>query len=118
MLWRLLRDFFKGSALPKFYTSSYIILIPKVLELDSFDKFRPISLYSVACNFFSKILAKRMTHLLPHIVSPKQGAFIPGSSSFEKITLSQEMVHSLNRIITGSNVMVKIDMAKAYDKVD
>lgn len=28
------------------------------------------------------------------------------------------MVHSLNNSVNGGNVMLKIDMAKAYDRVD
>lgn len=37
------QDFFKGVTLPRFYTS-YIILIPKVMDPTSFEKFKPISL--------------------------------------------------------------------------
>ncbi|KAF5447260.1 hypothetical protein F2P56_032827, partial [Juglans regia] len=40
-------DFFSGGFLPRFYTASYLVLIPKVENPSSFDKFRPISLCSV-----------------------------------------------------------------------
>ncbi|XP_035544611.1 uncharacterized protein LOC118348001 [Juglans regia] len=63
------RDFFAGSPLPRFYTSSYIVLIPKVLDPKSFEKFRPISLCSVAYKIFSKILVKRLTGFLPRLIS-------------------------------------------------
>ncbi|XP_041001642.1 uncharacterized protein LOC121247343 [Juglans microcarpa x Juglans regia] len=56
--------------------------------------------------------------VLPRMISWEQGAFVPGSSIFENITLAQEMVHSLHRHTNGGNVMLKIDMAKAYDRVD
>ncbi|KAF5473280.1 hypothetical protein F2P56_009904 [Juglans regia] len=40
-------EFFRGGLLPRFYTASYLVLIPKVENPSSFDKFRPISLCSV-----------------------------------------------------------------------
>ncbi|XP_040991014.1 uncharacterized protein LOC121238253 [Juglans microcarpa x Juglans regia] len=76
------KDFFSGSTLPRFYTASYLVLILKVEDPKSFDKFLPISLCSVAYKIFSK-----------------------------------EMVHSLNKKTKCGNIIVKIDMAKAYDHV-
>lgn len=96
----VVQDFFKGSLLPRFYTSFYIVLIPGVKNPKSFDKFRPISLCSVATpvayKICSKLLVKRMIQLLSLMISPKQGTFIPSRSIFENITLVQEMVQSLN----------------------
>lgn len=48
------RDFFAGSPLPRFYAASYIVLIPKVPNPQSFNKFRPISLCSVIYKIFFK----------------------------------------------------------------
>ncbi|XP_042964741.1 uncharacterized protein LOC122298964 [Carya illinoinensis] len=56
--------------------------------------------------------------LLPQIVSQEQGAFTPGRSILENISLTQEMVLSINKKVRGGNVVLKIDMAKAYDSVD
>lgn len=84
----------------------------------SFDKFRPISLCSVAYKIFSKIIVFHLSRVIRKLVSHEQGAFVSGRSIFENITLAQEMVHSLHRKILGGNVMLKIDMAKAYDRVD
>ncbi|XP_040990910.1 uncharacterized protein LOC121238132 [Juglans microcarpa x Juglans regia] len=41
------RKFLSGATLPRFYSASYIVLLPKVPNLTGFDKFRPISLCSV-----------------------------------------------------------------------
>lgn len=59
-----------------------------------------------------------MTKILPSMISPEQGTFIPGRSIFENIMLAQEMVHSLNRKSQGENFVIKIDMSKAYDCVN
>ncbi|XP_022843169.1 uncharacterized protein LOC111366695 [Olea europaea var. sylvestris] len=87
-------DFFSGSMLPNFYTSTYIVLIPKVKVPGDFGDFRPISLCS------------------------EQGAFIEGRSIFHNIALVQELLWSFNRKIRGGNAMLKVDMMKAYDRVE
>ncbi|KAF5477110.1 hypothetical protein F2P56_003783, partial [Juglans regia] len=47
-------DFFSGSTLPRFYTASFLVLIPKVDDPKSFNKFYPISLCSIAYKILSK----------------------------------------------------------------
>lgn len=64
------RDFFWGSPLPRFYSASYIVLIPKVPNPPGFEKFRPISLCSVIYKVCSKILVKRMSPILNRVVAP------------------------------------------------
>ncbi|KAK0598052.1 hypothetical protein LWI29_031129 [Acer saccharum] len=98
-------DFFQGTPLSRFYSSSFIVLILKVDNPASFDKFRPISLCSVAYKIFSKIIVFRLTDLVEKLVSHEQGAFIPGRSIFENITLAQEMVHSLHKKMIGGGLL-------------
>lgn len=108
---------FNGAELIRYYSSSYIMLIPKVPDPKSYDKCTLISPFSVAYKIFTKILVRRLTKLLPRLFSQKQGAFIPGLSIFENITLALEMVHLLHRKNHGGNIVMKIDMAKTYDRV-
>lgn len=82
------RDFFKGSALSRFYSFSFIVLIPKVFDLTSFDKFRPISLYSVAYKNFSKIIISHLTRVIYNLFSHEQDAFFSRINIFENITLT------------------------------
>lgn len=98
--------------------ASFIVLIPKMESPTGFDKFCSISLCSVVYKVCSKLLVKRLSSLLPRIISFKQGAFIHVRNIFENISLTQEMVHSINKPCRGRNVMLKIDMAKAYDSVE
>lgn len=102
------RDCFGGSSLPQFYSSSFIVLIPKVQGPRSFDKFRSISLYLVAYKIFSKILVVRMIGFLSQIVSPEQGAFISGRSIFYNISLAQEMVQSINKKAVGEMCWLRL----------
>ncbi|XP_042964739.1 uncharacterized protein LOC122298962 [Carya illinoinensis] len=111
-------EFFQHQMLPRYYSASFIVLIPKVDSPTSFDKFRPISLCSVVYKICVKIVVGCLTNVLPKLISQEQGAFIPGRSIFENISLTQEMVHSINKTTNGGNVLVKLDMSKAYDRVN
>ncbi|XP_042942930.1 uncharacterized protein LOC122277118 [Carya illinoinensis] len=111
-------EFFQGMELPRFYTTSFIVLIPKVKDATSFDKFRPISLCNVIYKVFAKLIVNRLAMVLDRMISPEQGAFVKGRSIFQNISLSQEMLKLLHRNARGGNVFIKIDMSKAYDRVN
>ena len=55
--------------------------------------------------------------LLPRIISPTQSGFVPGRVIHDNVLLFQELVHNLNRHTRGNNVVLKLDMAKAYDRM-
>ncbi|XP_040998238.1 uncharacterized protein LOC121244295 [Juglans microcarpa x Juglans regia] len=112
------RDLFSGVSMPRFYSAFYIVLILKIQQPTGFDKFRPISLYSVVYKVFSKILVRRMSPIPSKIISPKQGAFLPRRSIVENITLAQEIIQMINKKVRGGNTHIKVDMAKAYDCID
>lgn len=92
--------------------------MPKVKEPSSFDKFQPIRFCNVIYKVFAKLLVNRFALSLDKIISPEQGAFVKGRRIFQNISLTQEMLISLHKSARGGNVMVKIDMSKAYYMVD
>lgn len=50
-------------------------------------------------------------------LSKEQSGFIKGRSIHENIGLAHEMVAELDRHIFGGNLLFKLDMSNAYDKV-
>ncbi|KAF5441975.1 hypothetical protein F2P56_037069 [Juglans regia] len=58
-------EFFVSKQLPRFFTASFLVLIPKVDNPSGFDKFRPISLCLVFYKICSKIIVNCLTGLLP-----------------------------------------------------
>lgn len=111
-------EFFGGTPLTSALGATNIFLIPKVEAPDSFAKFRPISLCSVVYKVLSKIMVAGMVPLLDKLISHEQYAFIQGRSIFDNIFIAQELVQRLNKKVRGGNVIMKIDMAKAYDRVN
>lgn len=111
-------EFFSGSHLSQSYTSSILTLIPKIQNPHKFSDFRPICLCQVVYKIFSKVIASRLTSILPCIISPYQGGFVNGRPITESLALAQELTHSLGLKQRGGNVIFKIDMSKAFDRVN
>lgn len=55
---------------------TFIILIPKLLNPDSVNHYRLISLCNISYKIIAKLLVNRLKIVLPKIISPLQGAFI------------------------------------------
>ncbi|VFQ89227.1 unnamed protein product [Cuscuta campestris] len=106
-----------GTPLPDAATSSNLVLIPKVDNPSSVHDFRPICLSTVAIKLASKCLANRLSKLLPILISEEQGAYMMGKDISEQILLTKEMVHNLDIKAWGGNIIVKLDLSKAFDKL-
>ncbi|XP_027060814.2 uncharacterized protein [Coffea arabica] len=116
-IYNVVLSFFCGAELPKFITSTSIVLIPKVANPQDFSMFRPISL----CNFFNKVLSRlladRLSAILPKIISPQQSGFVKGRNITENYLLAQEVLSGIGKASRGGNVALKLDISKAYDRV-
>ncbi|XP_073037138.1 uncharacterized protein [Primulina eburnea] len=110
-------DFFRGSPLPQGFTATTITLIPKVAGAHAWSDFRPISLCNVTNKIISKLLYSRLRVVVERLISPNQSGFVPGRMISDNILLAQELTHSLTLPTRGGNVILKLDMAKAYDRV-
>lgn len=49
---------------------------------------------------------------------PEQGAFLKGKLITKNVTLAQEFVQEINRKTVGQNVIFKLDIDKAFDRVE
>jgi len=76
----VIQQFFGGTGLTKFYTSSCFIILPKTDNPNSFNDMRHISLSNCSNKIISKILSSRLNNILPNIISENQSAFLKGRS--------------------------------------
>ncbi|KAL9685919.1 hypothetical protein QQ045_023373 [Rhodiola kirilowii] len=116
-LMEAVRGFFVGIQIPKLISSAHIILLPKIKNAVSFDKVRPISLCNFTHKIFSKILNDRLKIFLPKLISNEQSGFVEGRSIHESIGLAHDIVKDINNKVYGGNVVIKLDMSKAYDRL-
>lgn len=72
----------------------------------------------VVYKILSKIMVARLAPILGKVISREQSAFIRGRSIFDNISIAQEMVHRIHKKVRGKNILMKIDMEKAYDRVN
>lgn len=101
-------DFFTWGGLPRSWTSTLIIPVPKEENPSSFKQLRPICL----CNF-SKLLMTRIIATLPSLISLDQSGFVKGRIIHDNITGAQEMLRSIKKV-KGSNIILNLDISKAY----
>jgi len=113
-----IENFFKGLRLPIHYTSTIIALIPKKNNPNSFNDVRPISLCNVKYKIIAKLINNRLAKILPIIISPEQSGFIAGRSIHDNIMFAHDLVHELDRTVPGGNLLITLDMSKAYDRVE
>lgn len=67
-----------------------------------------------------KIIVKRLKVYLPNIISPNQSAFIGKRQIVDNVFLAHEFIHLLKSKRRGKQkyMALKLDMAKAYDRVE
>ncbi|KAL2225760.1 UNVERIFIED_CONTAM: hypothetical protein Sindi_3051800 [Sesamum indicum] len=80
--------------------------------------FRPISCCNVLYKIIEKLLVQRLSVVLDKIISPCQGAFIPGRSIGDNILLAQELLTGYNQVRLPPHCTLKVDIRKAYDTVE
>ncbi|XP_019240114.1 PREDICTED: uncharacterized protein LOC109220105 [Nicotiana attenuata] len=117
-IYAMVLQFFCGQQLPKCVTHTNLVLLPKKKEVTTFSDLRPISLSNFINKIFSGVIHDRLVELLPNLISEEQAGFVKGRSIVENILLTQEIITDIRlRTKAGPNVVMKLDMTKAYDRL-
>lgn len=106
--------------LPEGVNDIVIVLIPKKQQPTYMVKHRPISLCNIMYKIVSKVFTNRLKYILPELVSENQTAFIPGRLITDNVIIAYEIAYHMRQKWTGvdSVAALKIDISKAYDKVE
>ena len=98
---------------------THITFIPKIPGLETLNNYWPISLCNIVYKIVSKILVARLRPLLGKLISPLQFAFIPSRRGTDNAIIMQELIHTISRKKGRHGfIEVKIDLEKAYDKLE
>ncbi|XP_074283683.1 uncharacterized protein LOC141608219 [Silene latifolia] len=111
-------DFFTSGKLLQQVNHTFITLLPKVDLPQNVTQYRPIACCNVLYKAISKILATRLSKVLPDIISPNQGGFVKGRTIIENILICQDLVRLCNRKSVSPRCLMKVDLKKAYDSVN
>jgi hypothetical protein len=112
-------NFFNKHHLLKEHNRTFIALVPKQLGPSMVHHFRPISLCNFIYKIISKILANRLKVLLHRFISPYQSAFVPSRTIQDNSVMAHELLHTIkSKRGRGGLMAVKIDMEKAFDRME
>lgn len=113
-------EFFASGFLLKEVNRTDMVLIPKIPSPEEMGHLRPISCCNYTYKIISKIMANRLKPFLGDIISANQSAFLAGRQIQDNILVAQEVFHHLKQRRRGKifEVAVKLDMNKAYDRLE
>lgn len=108
------------SYFPASLNDTNIALLPKVGNPTNMTELRPIALCNVLYKLISKVLANRLKKVLPSCISEEQSAFVARRSILDNTMMAIEVLHAMKTRRSGKkgDMAVKIDISKAYDRVD
>lgn len=109
--------FFCGQDLLEYFTHKYLIFLPKVPHPNKLSEFRPISLRKFTNKVISKLIYLKIAPILPNIISTNQYGFVRGRNIAQNIMLAQDIISNIKKLVVGGNAVIKLDMAKAYERV-
>nr|XP_016436408.1 PREDICTED: uncharacterized protein LOC107762555 [Nicotiana tabacum] len=116
-IFNMVRDFFNSAGLPSFITHTNLVLLPKKKNVPTFSDMRPIRLSNLSNKIISRVNHERLVEILPSLISPNQAGFVKGRSIKGNILLTQEIITDIRLRGKPANMVIKLDMAKAYDRV-
>lgn len=101
------------------WNETIVTLIPKVKEPSTIQEYMPISLCNVCYKTVARAITNHLKGILDKIIGPFQSAFVPGRAITNNIIIGYECMHWLrNSNSKQGYVALKLDMSKAYDRVD
>lgn len=116
----IVKQFFLTGYIDHHLRGTNIALIAKKKNPTLMTELRPISLCNIVYKIISKVMANRLKSIIDLIISDTQSAFIPGRLITDNIMVAYEVMHFMKRKIRGKQgwMALKIDMSKAYDRVE
>jgi hypothetical protein len=111
------RDLFKTGKLAKRINKTFITLIPKSQSPEKMQDFRPISLCNTVYKVFAKVLINRIKPLLNKSIGTPQKGFVSGRQILDAMITTHEIIHSMEKC-KKLGMALKLDISKAYDKVN
>ena len=114
---RLFRDFHEHGRFVRSLNSTFMVLIPKRGGVEDLKDFRPISLTGSIYKLIVKVLANRMKKVMNKLVNSAHNAFVEGRQILDASLIANEVINLMLKK-KEKWVLCKLDIEKAYDKIN
>ncbi|GKC08551.1 RNA-directed DNA polymerase, eukaryota [Tanacetum coccineum] len=109
-------QFFVTGKFPPGCNSTFIALIPKIHDAKVVRDFRPISLIGSIYKIVAKILANRLSVVIPDLISEVQTAFVSNRQILDGSFILKELI-SWRKHKKLKAMIFKVDFENAFDSV-
>lgn len=105
---------------PRDLNRTTVVLIPKCDQPQTMKDLRHISFCNVVYKILSKVLCIRLKVVLPNHIDEYQSTFQSRRSIQDNVLITFETLHAVKSRKKGKkcDIAIKIDISKAYDRVD
>ncbi|GJY70863.1 putative RNA-directed DNA polymerase [Tanacetum coccineum] len=111
------KEFENTAYIPRGCNSSFITLIPKIDDPLTIGEFRPISLIGCQYKIIAKILANRLSLVIPSVIGEVQMAYIKGRQIIDGPLIVDEII-SWAKKYKKRLMFLKVDFEKAFDSLN
>lgn len=85
--------------------------------MESLEYLRPISLRNFVNKIFSRLILDKLSIVVRKSISKNQSGFVEDRNTAENVLLTQEIIKYIGKRNLHHNLLIKLDMAKAYDRI-
>lgn len=109
--------FCEGNTLPKSISHTNLVLIPRKDLVETFPDLIPISLSNFINKVISRVILDRCEFELPKLISSNQSGFVKRRRIIENVMLTLEIISDSRLRRKPANMVLKLDMSEAFDRV-
>ncbi|GKA19247.1 RNA-directed DNA polymerase, eukaryota, reverse transcriptase zinc-binding domain protein, partial [Tanacetum coccineum] len=113
---KAVNQFHSCGKFPKGCNSSFITLIPKVIDPVFLKDYRPISLIGSFYKIIGKLLANRIAMVAGDLISEEQSGFVRGRQIMDGPLILNEIIN-WRKNKKEKTLVFKVDFEKAYDSL-
>ncbi|GJR00332.1 RNA-directed DNA polymerase, eukaryota [Tanacetum coccineum] len=113
---KAINHFHSSEKIPLGCNSSFVTLIPKVVDPVFIKDYRPISLIGSFYKIVGKLLANRIASVVEDLISTEQSAFMKGRQIMDGPMILNEILNWCKKE-KKKTLIFKVDFEKAYDSV-